>query len=50
MLTGLQLMKVKGMQKAIVILEHDNLAAQWLYRAVGYQENSRKTTYVKKWA
>lgn len=50
MLIGLQRMKVKGMQKAIEITEHDNLAAQWLYRAVGFQENSRLTTFVKKLA
>jgi mycothiol synthase len=50
MLTGLQRMKLQGMQTAIVLTEHDNLSAQILYRAVGFQESNKLTTHVKKWA
>ncbi len=47
MLEGLRRMQTGGMQTAIVGAESDNLAAQSLYRSMGFQAVNRLWTYRK---
>ena len=47
MLEGLRRMQTGGMQTAIVGAESDNLAAQSLYRSMGFQAVNRLRTYRK---
>ncbi len=47
MLEGLRRMQASGMQTAIVGAESDNLAAQGLYRSIGFQAVNKLWTYRK---
>lgn len=47
MLAGLERMRASGMHTAIVNTDHDNLAAQQLYRSVGFRETDRLYAYKK---
>lgn len=44
---GLRRLKARGMTSAVVCVEHDNLAAQKLYGAVGFEAVSKIYTYSK---
>jgi len=44
---GLRKLQNWGMKRAAVCVETDNLAAQGLYKAVGFQKQYQLLTYVK---